>query len=524
MNGFNPTIRSAPLLLMLALVGCNDSLLRNPLSSLHESFEGQFIDQRVKPKTWIAPAQRDWTGLGLKSEGQRYPLPSGQVLVATQFQGPIEQPQLERYLQGILDRLAIHAPITDAHYEAVIIGDGGYGNAQAMPDGVLAVPLGFLANVESEDEIAWLLGHELAHVLLEHHDVEWIRDFQSGLAGTARNALHATQIAAQGLEQVSMVKARMPTKRMEKLYSTTKILFDVSTGGALPAWQRSQEDEADLLATDLIVRAGYTPDAGLNVVRKIGLWAGEEVRREEQRLAAQAAAQEEMNELMKSFSFAGVFELFENAIEREARRLRSRVRQVHRDAEPRQRNLEAYIESRYPDLDRDINLTSWRKAEKGSGSSHLISAYERVWNAQLHLYQGEHNLAEREIRSGIGSGLGDHTLPRLIFARLRIQQGELGKAEQNLQIALRNKKTSLDSYREYVDLLLAGNRLAPANNSLERAWREFDGPVEIYPQRIRLAVLRKDKPLVITLLNECRVKAYELSNDCESASEPDVSN
>lgn len=505
--------------LVFLLAGCNGAGVRNPFVSLHDSFEGNFIDERVESKSWIPPQQRDWTGLGLKGEDQTYPLPSGQVLVATQFQGSIVQRQMERYLENILASLASHSPVTGVAYDVAIVGDGGYGNPQSMPDGVLAIPLGFLANAESEDEIAWLLGHEFAHVILAHHDTEWIRNFQSGLAGTARNALHATQLASLGLEQLSNGRTRIPLKKVEQLYSTTKILFDIGTGGALPAWQRTQEDEADLLATDLIVRAGYAPDAGLDVIRKIGLWAAEEVTREEQRLAAQAAAQKEFDELSKNFSFEGVFDFFGNIMEREARRFRSRARQTHRDAEPRQARLEEYIDARYPEIDRDANENSWQRVRKSDSNRRLIAGYEKVWNAQTHLNSGEYNQAEKAIRNGISSGLSNHTLPRLVFAKIRIQQGNPNKAEQNLKIALRGQNPSLDSYREYVNLLLNKNLVTPASQVLGKAWQELDGPVEIYPQRIQLALMRKDTSQANALLNECRVKAFQLSDECEEASE-----
>ena len=69
--------------------------------------------------------------------------------------------------QSLVDRLARHWP--DAPYEfRVEIDDSSLANAMALPGGLIVVTEGLLAEVESENELAFVLAHELGH--FRHRD------------------------------------------------------------------------------------------------------------------------------------------------------------------------------------------------------------------------------------------------------------------------------------------------------------------------------------------------------------------
>lgn len=69
--------------------------------------------------------------------------------------------------QALVDRLVAHWP--DAPYEfRVEIDDSDVANAMAFPGGLIIVTRGLLDQVESENELAFVLGHELGH--FRHRD------------------------------------------------------------------------------------------------------------------------------------------------------------------------------------------------------------------------------------------------------------------------------------------------------------------------------------------------------------------
>ena len=70
--------------------------------------------------------------------------------------------------QLLLDRLAFHWG--DAPYEfRVEIDDADVANAMALPGGLIVVTAGLLDEVESENELAFVLGHELGHYRNRDH-------------------------------------------------------------------------------------------------------------------------------------------------------------------------------------------------------------------------------------------------------------------------------------------------------------------------------------------------------------------
>jgi Zn-dependent protease with chaperone function len=73
-----------------------------------------------------------------------------------------------RQTQLLVDRLAFHWG--DAPYKfRVEIDDSSVANAMALPGGLIVVTRGLLDQVESENELAFVLGHELGHFRNRDH-------------------------------------------------------------------------------------------------------------------------------------------------------------------------------------------------------------------------------------------------------------------------------------------------------------------------------------------------------------------
>jgi predicted Zn-dependent protease len=81
--------------------------------------------------------------------------------------GLVEDPELNRYVDEIGRRLARHAPGYGFDYRFAIVDDTAP-NAFALPGGYIYVSRGLLALSNSEEELAGVLGHEIAHVALRH--------------------------------------------------------------------------------------------------------------------------------------------------------------------------------------------------------------------------------------------------------------------------------------------------------------------------------------------------------------------
>jgi predicted Zn-dependent protease len=121
-------------------------------------------------------------------------------------------------------------------------------NAFCMPGGRIAFYTGIIDKLRlTDDEIAAVMGHEIAHALREHG-----RDRQSKATATGL----ASQLGGAALSAVLGVDVRGVTNAAGQLY--------------VLKFSRGEETEADLVGLDIAARSGYDPRAGLTLWTKMG--------------------------------------------------------------------------------------------------------------------------------------------------------------------------------------------------------------------------------------------------------------
>ncbi|MEB0214977.1 MULTISPECIES: M48 family metallopeptidase [unclassified Undibacterium] len=124
-------------------------------------------------------------------------------------------------------------------------------NAYCMPGGKIAFYTGILDTLKlSDDEVAIVMGHEIAHALREHG---------AERAGKAVVANFGVRVA----EVVASVKGYDP-------YLAGALAGKAANVGML-AFSRQDESEADLVGLDLAARAGYDPRAGVVLWKKMAM-------------------------------------------------------------------------------------------------------------------------------------------------------------------------------------------------------------------------------------------------------------
>jgi len=77
--------------------------------------------------------------------------------------GTAEHRALEQYVNGIGQQVALHAR-RKLPWHFHLLADPGLINAFALPGGHIFIGSGLLAQMKSEDELAFVLGHEIEHV------------------------------------------------------------------------------------------------------------------------------------------------------------------------------------------------------------------------------------------------------------------------------------------------------------------------------------------------------------------------
>ena len=123
-------------------------------------------------------------------------------------------------------------------------------NAFALPGGQIFITKGMLALDLTDDELAALLGHEIAHVTARHSAQRQTRATGAGVLatiGTIGAAILGGQAAGQLAQQVTGVGAQ----------------------AYLAGYSRDQELEADQLGIRYLARAGYEPRAMATFLEKL---------------------------------------------------------------------------------------------------------------------------------------------------------------------------------------------------------------------------------------------------------------
>ncbi len=159
-----------------------------------------------------------------------------------------EHPQLQR-LRAIARRIIPYANewnprARNWQWEVNLIGSKQI-NAFCMPGGKIAFYTGILDTLKlTDDEVAMVMGHEIAHALREH-----ARERMGKTAATGLGANLLSQVL--GLGQVGQTVTQYGAQLLTLKFS------------------REDESEADLVGLELAARAGYDPRAGISLWRKM---------------------------------------------------------------------------------------------------------------------------------------------------------------------------------------------------------------------------------------------------------------
>ena len=124
-------------------------------------------------------------------------------------------------------------------------------NAFCMPGGRIAFFTGILTSLKlTDDEVAAVMGHEIAHALREHGRERAAKSTATGVV---------SRIIGAGVAAYTGIDPRLTDVATNALGQMVVLKFS-----------RDEEREADLIGLDLAARAGFDPRAGVALWQKMG--------------------------------------------------------------------------------------------------------------------------------------------------------------------------------------------------------------------------------------------------------------
>ena len=148
-------------------------------------------------------------------------------------------PEWQAYVDKLGQKLVKHSNDSEREYHFFLL-DSPEINAFATADAYIFVNKGLVAFMGSEDQLAAVIGHEIAHVVLRH---------------PAKR--RTTNLFGQSVGMVAMLL----TGRVETYQAA-----DAATKTLIAGYGREMELEADQIGAQITARAGYNPLAAIDAV------------------------------------------------------------------------------------------------------------------------------------------------------------------------------------------------------------------------------------------------------------------
>ena len=190
------------------------------------------LDHQIPPG-YVPDEARDERGLWMEIEEMESSLNKSALLV--------RDPDINNYVTEVVCRVAADY-CND--FRVYVIRNPGF-NASMTATGMMQIWTGLIVRASSTDEIAAVVGHEIAHYTLLH-SLERMRGIKK-------------KMVAGSVFDFAVVIATGVSTPVGQLTAMMSVL----------AFNRDQETEADLLGTRLVAEAAYDPHASYQVWRRI---------------------------------------------------------------------------------------------------------------------------------------------------------------------------------------------------------------------------------------------------------------
>jgi predicted Zn-dependent protease len=164
-------------------------------------------------------------------------------------QAPVlDDPLLADYIENLIFELVLHSDLRDRQLQLVVV-DNPTINAFAVPGGIIGVHNGLIHHAQSEDELAAVLAHEIAHLSQRHFSRQREQAANRSkltIAGLmAGIVLAATAGSDAGLAAMTATQAAAQDSRLR--------------------YSRANESEADRIGLKTLVASGRDPHAAADM-------------------------------------------------------------------------------------------------------------------------------------------------------------------------------------------------------------------------------------------------------------------
>lgn len=150
----------------------------------------------------------------------------------------------------------LEPPYSDLAWEMAIFDNDSI-NAFAMPGGKIGVMVGILKAAQNQDQLAAVIGHEIAHVTADH----------------SKERASRSSLSNVGIQVAAVL---LGGGNQGATYTAYEALNQGAALGIMLPFSRKQESEADVIGLKYMAKAGFDPRAAVPLWQNMNAQGGEE--------------------------------------------------------------------------------------------------------------------------------------------------------------------------------------------------------------------------------------------------------
>lgn len=251
--------------------------------------------------------------------------------------------QFKSAVHGILQKLIKASPNPNIDIDLVFYREGIL--ASSFPGGVIALNEKSFKSWPGEDQVAFILAHELAHRLLKH------KEDTIGYTDKVIDKLDSTY------DLLKTIWGGVPSDMSEGAFASSFSALMISRL-IVPHYSRIEETQADRLGLDILVRAGYNPTTITSVLRTLSkshlerlekridedhhICVGKRYTKKEAELIQELSCKKQ--ELCLSLPNLGIADALDDALEKERLELKRHIEDLQEYYLPPNARIRSYTD------------------------------------------------------------------------------------------------------------------------------------------------------------------------------------
>lgn len=427
--------------------------------------------------------------------------------------GLVAIPLFTDFANKVLEKLKVASGVQHIPGQVIIAANEQL-EAGATADGNIFISNGYIRELKSEDELAALLSHELAHVLLRHHDSSSI----SRIAKQASSLVQIGMSVKNALDKSTTGTAgNVLTPTQKTALNRIELLIRFNDIALQPAWGRRQENEADQLGMDLLIKARYSYENGMLP------WLEDVAKWDANRAKEKALMAQRKQDILKSLIQNGKLDdSLKQGVEFALKNIVENISLGHEDGDKRLEYIDVYYTSAYKEQVPQIPPTTKSLVElkKLSAIKSIMDGYRDVFLARkLIAEEQKYEEAMRILAPLVDrkTALSNEALPNQLMFEAYRGKGRLTEAEKYLVRSYQSSNPVWDVFDSASAYFREKGNLPQVLEVGKTAYKRFSGAPSVYPRLIAMYRANGLTQAAESITSECLLKQSDKRDQCLEA-------